>query len=189
MNIPVYLYGEAASSDERQNLAYVRRLQYQALKRAIVDDSSFAPDYGPRRLGRAGATAVGARFPLIAFNVYLDSNDVAIAKTIAATIRESSGGMPMVKALGFMVKGLAQVSTNILDFRVSSIYAVLERVRQEASRHGVSVRESEVVGLAPQAAFANGGDRIADSGVDVHSRSLEQMIGAVTGNYEVLTFE
>ena len=97
--------------------------------------------------------------------------------------------MPKVKALGFMVKGLAQVSTNITDFRVTSVYSVLERVRREAARHGVSTLECEVVGLAPQAAFADAIDQITAAGVDPREKSLERLIGEFTGNFDTLTFE
>jgi glutamate formiminotransferase/formiminotetrahydrofolate cyclodeaminase len=153
LQIPIYLYEAAATHPDRVNLADVRRGEYEGLKAAISSDPDRAPDFGPTVLGSAGATAVGARLPLIAYNVYLTTDDVEIARSIAQKIRYSSGGLPYVKALGLLVKGRAQVSMNLTDYTQTPVHQVMEQIRQEAVRHGVSVHSSELVGLIPQAAL------------------------------------
>jgi glutamate formiminotransferase/formiminotetrahydrofolate cyclodeaminase len=153
LGIPVYLYERAATRPERTNLESIRRGEYEGLKEAIGSDPEKAPDYGPSSLGKAGATVIGARPPLIAFNVYLDSDDVSIAKKIARTVRQSSGGLPYVKALGMEVDGLAQVSMNLTDFTNTAVNTVVEAIREEAARHRVSIHHSELVGLIPQQAL------------------------------------
>jgi glutamate formiminotransferase len=151
--IPVYLYEEAASRPERRNLADVRRGEYEGLKVEIETDPHRTPDFGPARVGRAGATAIGARPPLVAFNVYLNTDDVAIAKAIARAVRHSSGGLRYVKALGLLVEGRAQVSMNLTDHRQTPIHRVVEMIRREAARYGVTIVSSEVVGLIPNEAL------------------------------------
>ncbi|HSB89357.1 MAG TPA: glutamate formimidoyltransferase [Anaerolineales bacterium] len=153
LGIPVYLYEAAASQPERRNLETHRRGQYEGLRQSIAEDPDRQPDFGPRRLGKAGATVIGARVPLIAFNVYLDTSEVRMAKEVARAVRASSGGMPFVKALGLEVEGLAQVSMNLTDYTQTPLAAVVERVRQEAARRGAGIRKSELVGLIPQAAL------------------------------------
>ncbi len=153
LGIPVYLYGEAATRPERQDLAYIRRGEYEGLKEAIATDPDRAPDFGPAALGKAGATAIGARPPLIAFNVYLNTDDVKVAREIAKAIRHSSGGLRYVKALGLLVRGKAQVSMNLTDYRQTPIPRVLELLRREAARYGAAVVSSEVVGLIPEDAL------------------------------------
>jgi glutamate formiminotransferase len=153
LQLPVYLYEAAASRADRVNLADVRRGQYEGLKAAILQDPDRQPDYGPAFLGSAGAVAVGARQPLIAFNVYLTTDDVEIAKKIAQALRYSSGGLPHVKALGLLVKGRAQVSMNLTDYTQTSLPRVMEALRHEAAACGVAVHSSELVGLIPQAAL------------------------------------
>ena len=155
LNIPVYLYEAAASRPDRVNLEDIRRGEYEALKEAILSDSDRAPDFGPARVGPAGATVIGARPPLIAFNVYLATDDVAVAKAIAKVIRFSSGGLSFVKALGLLVEGRAQVSMNLTDFTQTSVPRVVEMIRQEASNRGTSIHHSELVGLIPQAAMVD----------------------------------
>jgi glutamate formiminotransferase/formiminotetrahydrofolate cyclodeaminase len=123
------------------------------LKEAIVNDPARAPDFGPSRLGKAGATVIGARAPLIAFNVYLGTGDVEIARKIARAIRQSSGGFRYLKALGMLVEGRAQVSMNFTDFTQTPLHRVVEMIRREAERYGVTVDHSELVGLIPQAAL------------------------------------
>lgn len=150
LDIPVYCYGEAAYQDERQNLENIRRGQYEWLKENIKKDGFRQPDFGPARLGPAGATAIGARMPLIAFNVYLASNDVNVAQAIARKIRESSGGLPRVKALGLFVGAQAQVSMNLTDFRVTSIADVISAIEEEATKFQTSIDHSELVGLLPR---------------------------------------
>ncbi|HDN80178.1 MAG TPA: glutamate formimidoyltransferase [Chloroflexi bacterium] len=153
LGIPVYLYGEAAIKPERRDLAYIRRGEYEGLKETIATDPDRTPDFGPAKLGKAGATAIGARPPLIAFNVYLNTDDVEVAKKIARAIRHSSGGLRYVKALGLLVKGRAQVSMNLTDYRKTPIYRVMEMIRREASRYGVAVTSSEIIGLVPEEAL------------------------------------
>ncbi len=155
LSIPVYLYERAARKPERENLAKIRKGEYEALKTSIETDEDRIPDFGPRKLGKAGATVIGARPPLIAFNVYLTTEDVGVAKEIARTVRTSSGGLPNVKALGMLVDGIAQVSMNLTNYEETPIAQVVEAIRQEAEDHGVGIRNSELVGLIPQAALVN----------------------------------
>lgn len=153
LGIPVYLYEAAAARPERVNLAEVRRGEYEGLKQAILTDPARQPDFGPSRLGEAGATAIGARMPLIAYNVYLTTDDVAIADKIARSVRYSSGGLAHVKALGLLVGGRAQVSMNLTDTTRTPIHRVIELIRREAARYGTAIHATELVGLIPQAAL------------------------------------
>jgi glutamate formiminotransferase len=154
-SIPVYLYEEAAARPDRRNLADVRRGEYEGLKVEIEADPHRAPDFGPARMGKAGAMAIGARPPLVAFNVYLNTDDVAIAQAIARAVRHSSGGLRYVKALGLLVEGHAQVSMNLTDYRRTPIHRVVEMIRREAARYGVTIASSEVVGLVPNEALVD----------------------------------
>ena len=152
LKIPVYLYESAAKKPERANLENVRRGEFEGLKEAILTDESKYPDYGPRMLHpTAGAVAVGARMPLIAFNVNLKSTDVKIAKEIAKKIRASNGGLPKVKALGFALeaRGMVQISMNLTDYKVTPITKVFEAIVKEADEKGVEIAESEIIGLVP----------------------------------------
>jgi glutamate formiminotransferase len=151
--IPVYLYEEAATRKERRDLSYIRRGEYEGIKAEIETNPEREPDFGPSKLGKAGAIAIGARKPLIAFNVYLSTDDVGIAKAIARAVRHSGGGLRYVKALGLSVGGKAQVSMNLVDYRRTPIHRVMEMIRSEAARYGVSVTRSEVVGLIPNDAL------------------------------------
>ena len=153
LNIPVYLYEEAATRPERVNLENIRRGQYEGLKAEIETNAERQPDFGPARLGPAGATVIGARHPLIAYNVYLNSEDVGVAKAIAKKIRQSSGGLPSVKALGMLVEGRAQVSMNLTNFRQTSVRRVVEEIRSEARNLGTDIHHSELIGLIPQEAL------------------------------------
>jgi glutamate formiminotransferase len=153
LGIPVYLYEEAAARPERRNLADVRRGEYEGLKAEIAADPSRVPDFGPVRLGTAGATAIGARPPLVALNVYLNTADVAPAKAIAKAVRHSSGGLRYVKALGLLAEGQAQISMNLTDYRQTPIHRVVELIRTEAAHLGLTVARSEVVGLLPAQAL------------------------------------
>lgn len=157
LGIPVYLYEEAATRPERQNLENIRRGQYEALKTEIGVLPERNPDFGPAKLGTAGATVIGARQPLIAFNIYLATEDVSIAKKVAQAVRFSSGGLRYVKALGLLVEGRAQVSMNLTNFRGTPLARVVEAVRREAARYGVSIHHSELVGLIPQEALVEAG--------------------------------
>ncbi len=155
LGIPVYLYEAAATRPDRANLANVRRGEYEELKLSITENPDRAPDFGPKELGSAGATVIGARKPLIAFNVYLTTDDVDVAKKIAKHVRHSGGGLRFVKALGLLVEGRAQVSMNLTDFTRTPIHRVVEMIRSEAKHHGVDVHSSELVGLTPQAALVD----------------------------------
>jgi len=153
LGIPVYLYEAAATHPDRVNLADIRRGEYEGLKEEIEADPERAPDFGPARLGSAGATVIGARPFLIAFNVYLNTDDVGVARRIARAVRHSSGGLRYVKALGLLVEGRAQVSMNLTDFTRTPIHRVMELIRREAARYGATVTHSELVGLVPQQAL------------------------------------
>jgi glutamate formiminotransferase/formiminotetrahydrofolate cyclodeaminase len=155
LGIPVYLYANAALRPERTQLENIRKGQYEGLKTEIGTNPGRAPDFGPARLGSAGATAIGARPALIAFNVYLTTADVEIAKKIAKSVRQSSGGLPHVKALGLLVGGRAQVSMNLTDFREMPLHLVVATVRAEARQAGVDIHHSELIGLIPQAALSD----------------------------------
>lgn len=154
LNIPVYLYEEASTRPERKNLENIRHGQYEGLKQEIETNPERQPDFGPCRLGPAGATVIGARQPLIAFNVYLTTDDVSVAQKIARAIRHSSGGLRYVKAMGVMVEGRAQVSMNLTNYRQTPIERVVEMIRREAARYGTAIHHSELVGLIPQEALA-----------------------------------
>jgi len=153
LSIPVYLYEEAASRPDRQNLENIRKGQYEGLKQEIGTNPERQPDYGPARMGSAGATVIGARAPLIAFNIYLTTSDIDIAQKVARAVRNSSGGFRFVKGMGVLVDGMAQVSMNLTDFHKTPIFRVVEFVRREAQRYGVGIHHSELVGLIPQAAL------------------------------------
>jgi glutamate formiminotransferase/formiminotetrahydrofolate cyclodeaminase len=155
LKIPVYLYEEAATRPERTNLENLRRGQYEALKREMGVNPERDPDFGPNRVGPAGATVIGARQPLIAYNVYLATDDISIAEKIARTIRFSSGGLRYLKALGMLVDGRAQVSMNMTNFHKTPIALVQETIRREAARYGVLIHHAELVGLIPQEALVD----------------------------------
>jgi glutamate formiminotransferase len=158
-DLPVYLYGAAALRPERTRLADVRRGQYEGIRDEIGADPGRAPDYGPARTHpRGGAVAVGARKPLIAFNVNLATDDLALARRIASTIRESSGGMPAVQAMGVLLQNpgmptLAQVSMNLVDWERTGIAAVVREVRRLAHEAGTQIDHCELIGLAPTGAL------------------------------------
>lgn len=151
LQLPVYLYEAAAQRPERRLLAEVRRGGYERLRETIHLPER-APDYGPALVGPAGAVIIGARLPLIAYNVFLNTADVSIAQQIARSIRESGGGLPAVRALGLLVDGQAQVSMNLTDYRVTPLHQVMQAVAALAAQHGVEVDRSELVGLLPQRA-------------------------------------
>lgn len=156
LSIPVYLYELAATRPDRQDLANIRKGEFEGLREAIKTDPDRAPDFGrPELHPTAGATVVGVRAPLIAYNINLSTPDVKIAEKIAKAIRFRSGGFRYVKALGFELKekNCAQVSINMTDYTKTPLYRVFETVKREAQRYGVGVVESEIVGLVPQAAL------------------------------------
>jgi glutamate formiminotransferase len=135
----------------------VRRGQFEGLRTAVASGERL-PDFGPHEIGRAGATAVGARTPLIAFNVYLDGRDEPAAKAIAKAVRESGGGLPAVRAIGFPVPdrgGIVTVSMNLVDHEVTGLSRAFDEVARLAGDHGMSVTDSEIVGLVPASAVAD----------------------------------
>jgi glutamate formiminotransferase / formiminotetrahydrofolate cyclodeaminase len=152
--IPVYLYEAAARVPERQGLENIRRGQFEGIRAEIASNPARRPDIGePRVHPTAGATVVGARKFLIAYNVFLNTSDVDIAKKVAKAVRFSNGGMRFVKGAGFLVRGLAQVSMNLTDFEQTPIHRVFELVKREAARYGVMPVSSEIVGLIPKNAL------------------------------------
>jgi len=154
--VPVYLYEEASTDPTRRNLEDVRRGQFEGLP-AKMARPGWAPDYGPRAVHpRAGASIVGARMPLIAYNINLSTSRLEVAQRIAATVRHSGGGLPHVKAMGVALhdRGIVQVSMNLTNYEATPIISVFHAVCQEAHRHGVEPLENEIVGLVPQAALA-----------------------------------
>lgn len=153
LQIPVFLYEAAATRPERINLADVRRGQYELLKTEIAANQARTPDYGPSRVGPAGATIIGARAFLIAFNAYLNTTNVEIAKKVAKALRHSSGGLHFVKAMGLLVEGKAQVSMNLTDFMQTPIHRAVEMIRSEAARYGCVIERTELVGMIPQQAL------------------------------------
>jgi glutamate formiminotransferase len=193
LNLPVYLYEAAAQRPERRNLAVVRKDPYEKLIQTIGSDPDRAPDFGPSLLGSAGAVAIGARNPLIAFNAYLDTDDVEIARSIARAVRESGGGVPYLKAIGVLVNGQAQVSMNVIDFRQTSLYLIMERLREVVHQHQVSITRTELVGLIPQTALFDTALAYLQLPPALASPTigqiLEYRVGETTGDYRVLPFE
>jgi len=152
--IPVYLYEAAATSPERQNLENIRRGQFEGIRADIATNPARKPDFGELKVHpTAGATVVGARKALVAYNVFLNTADVEIAKKIAKAVRFSSGGLRFVKGAGFLVRGQAQVSMNLTDFEQTPVHRVFEFVKREAARYGVIPTSSEIVGLIPKKAL------------------------------------
>lgn len=152
--IPTYLYEAAAATPERQNLENIRRGQFEGIRDDIATNPARKPDFGEARVHpTAGATVVGARKALIAYNVFLNTPNVDIAKKIAKAVRFSTGGLRFVKGAGFLVRGMAQVSMNLTDFEQTPIHRVFEFVKREAVRYGAAPVSSEIVGLIPKAAL------------------------------------
>jgi glutamate formiminotransferase len=177
LGIPVYLYDRAATSPERASLAEVRKGEFEGLREAVARGERL-PDFGPHEIGRAGATAVGARKPLVAFNVYLTGAEDD-AKEIARSVRESSGGLPAVRAIGFAVpeRGAVTVSMNLVDIDVTSPRVAFDAVEEFATERGMEVRSSEIVGLVPRAAL--GEDDIGYlrlEGFDADEQILERLV-------------
>ena len=153
--VPVFLYEEASANPARRNLEDIRRGEFEGLA-AKMRNAEWTPDFGPAvPHPSAGASVIGARMPLIAYNINLNTNRLEVAKKIAAAIRHSSGGLRYVKAAGFMLedRGIAQVSMNLTNYEKTPIFRVFEIVKREAARYGVSILESEIVGLVPSAAL------------------------------------
>jgi len=172
--IPVYLYAKAAARPERERLPDIRKGEFEGLRDRIGKDPAADPDFGPKRIhATAGCTAIGARPFLVAYNVYLNTQEIEVAKEIAKQIRTSSGGLPGVQASGFIVDGLAQVSMNLLDIDITSPAVVYNAIKVRAEKQGVEVRTSEIVGLIPERALigaaeaalrlSNAGDHILEA--------------------------
>src|SRR5215470_11995445 len=180
--IPVYLYEAAATHPDRQNLENIRRGQFEGLREEVKTNAARRPDFGePRLHPTAGATVVGARKALIAYNVFLNTKDVEIAKKIAKAIRFSSGGLRYVKAAGFEVRGLAQVSMNLTDFEQTPVARVFEFVKREAARYGVMPLSSEIVGLIPKKALEQAAEWFLQVENFDSSLILENRLTAVMG--------
>ncbi|MEW6082857.1 MAG: glutamate formimidoyltransferase [Bacillota bacterium] len=188
LEVPVYLYGEAASTPERRSLGHVRRGQYEGLKEGIHLPER-CPDYGPTRMHpSAGATAVGARMPLVAFNINLASADLDLAKRISRHIRTSSGGLPhiMATAVALRQRGEVQVSMNLTDPSVTSLHRAYQAVREEAEAAGVALSGSEIIGLVPLEVlleslrhFLQAGDLSAAQVME--ARLLEELMEVIPG--------
>jgi glutamate formiminotransferase/glutamate formiminotransferase/formiminotetrahydrofolate cyclodeaminase len=155
LDIPVFLYEEACDQPQRKSLEAIRRGGVPGLASRMESDPTWLPDFGPAHPHpTAGAIAVGARHPLIAYNIVLNTSDLSIAQAIAKTIRTSSGGLPAVKALGMELKtqGFVQVSINLTNYRQTPLHVVIAKVKEKAEQRGVSIKGSELVGLIPQEA-------------------------------------
>lgn len=160
LNIPVFLYEKSASAPHRENLADVRRGQYEGMEEKLKEQM-WKPDFGPDKLNvKAGVTAVGARMPLVAFNVNLGTDDLSIAKKIAKGVRASSGGFRYCKALGIEIKerNIVQVSMNMVDYTKTPLFRVFDTIEREANRYGVNVIGSEIIGLVPMNALIDCAD-------------------------------
>jgi len=181
--VPVYLYEEAAATPDRRNLSDIRRGEFEGLA-AKMATPGWAPDYGPSRPHpSAGATVIGARAPLIAFNVNLATDRLDIAKAVAAAVRESSGGLAFVKALGLPLphRGIVQVSMNLTNFTHTPMTRAFEAVRNEAERRGASIMESEIVGLVPEAALPRDPERTLNVAGFSRNQVLEQRLKELSG--------
>jgi glutamate formiminotransferase len=175
LGIPVYLYEKAATRPERENLAAIRKGQFEGIRDDIAANEARRPDFGDSRVHQtAGITAVGARPPLIAYNINLGTADVEIANKIARAVRHQNGGLRYVKALGFELKdrGIVQVSMNMVNYEGTPLFRVFEMVKREAERHGVPVIGSEIVGLVPQSAL----NAVADFYLQLESFSAAQIL-------------
>jgi glutamate formiminotransferase len=181
LGVPVYLYDRAAVTAERASLAEVRRGEFEGLRDAVARGERL-PDFGPHEIGRAGATAVGARKPLVAFNVYLDGSDEAAAKEIARGVRESSGGLPALRAIGFRVPergGIVTVSMNLVDHEITGLRSAFDAVTERARTTGMSVIDSEIVGLVPESALRAGdAEYLRLRGFDPERQILERLVAA-----------
>lgn len=155
--LPVYLYEEASANPARKNLEDIRRGEFEGLAAKMATDG-WTPDFGPAAPhASAGASVIGARMPLVAYNINLNTNRLDVAKKIASAVRHSSGGLRFVKAMGVDLadRGIVQVSMNLTNYEKTPIFRVFEMVRREAARYGVMVLESEIVGLVPNAALTS----------------------------------
>ncbi|NLY67216.1 MAG: glutamate formimidoyltransferase [Tissierellia bacterium] len=174
LNIPVFLYEKSATRKERENLADIRRGQYEGMAEKLKDEN-WKPDYGPDKLNiKAGVTAVGVRPPLIAYNVNLGTDNLEIAKRIAKAVRAKTGGFTYCKAIGLEIKerNIVQVSMNLVDYTKTPIYRVFDTIEREAKRYGVNVIGSEIVGLVPMQALVD----VADYYLRLENFSSDQVL-------------
>lgn len=172
--IPIYLYEDAASTPSRKNLAKVRKGQYEAFFDKIKEEE-WKPDFGPQEMNaKSGATAVGARVPLVAFNINLDTPDVEIADKIAKTVRHIGGGLRFVKGIGLKLeeRNQTQVSMNLVNYEKTAVYQAFEMVKMEAKRYGVNVVGSEVIGTVPMKALLDA----AEYYLQIENFSIEQIL-------------
>ncbi|MFA5987919.1 MAG: glutamate formimidoyltransferase [Candidatus Paceibacterota bacterium] len=155
LKIPIYLYEQAATRPDRENLSDIRNIGFEKLKEEIVNNPDRKPDYGPQKVGTAGAVAIGVREILIAYNVNLASDDIFLARDIARKIRQSNGGLPFVKALGLELadRGIVQVSMNLTNYKETDIKTVFDLIKKEAKKEDTEILESEIIGLVPQKAL------------------------------------
>ena len=177
LDLPVYLYDQAALLPERRSLAEVRKGEYEGLRDAVAKGERL-PDLGPHAIGCAGATAVGARVPLVAFNAYLTADEAA-AKDIARTIRESGGGLAALRAIGFAVpeRGCSTVSMNLVDFTTTGVRAAYDAVVAQAGARGAEVLDTEIVGLVPEAALPpEDAEYVRLRGFDRAAQVLERLV-------------
>ncbi len=180
--VPVYLYEAAAATPERQGLENVRRGQFEGLREEVKTNPARRPDFGEAALHpTAGATVVGARKFLVAYNVFLNTADVEVAKKIGKAVRQSAGGFRYVKGAGFSVRGLAQVSMNLTDFEQTPVHRVFEFVKREAERYGTTALSSEIVGLIPKKALENAAEWFLQVENFDSSMILENRLAAVMG--------
>src|SRR5881394_726063 len=187
LEIPVFLYARAAARPDRVLLPEVRKGEFEGMRGRELD-----PDFGPKRVHpTAGATAIGARPFLVAFNVYLDTQDIQVAKEIAKQIRTSSGGLPGVQASGFIVDGLAQVSMNLLDIDITSPAVVFNAIKARAEKRGVGIQKSEIVGLIPERGLigaaesllrlSNAGDHVLETKIRAFAPAAQAGLGGGGG--------
>lgn len=175
LSIPVFLYEDARTKPDRKNLAKVRTGQYEGMIEAIEKDPKRKPDYGPSKMNlKSGATAIGVRFPLVAFNVYLGTNKKWIADKVADAVRSLKGGYRFVKALGFEIKerDQVQISMNLVNYTKTPVFRVFETIKSEAARYGVNVTSSEIIGLVPNEAMLD----VADFYLRLENFSAEQVL-------------
>ncbi|MEE8356484.1 MAG: glutamate formimidoyltransferase [Anaerolineales bacterium] len=188
LEIPVFFYEEAARFPERRRLEIVRKGEYEGLMKEISINPDRYPDCGPNVLGSAGATVIGAREFLIAYNVNLTTDQEEIAKKIARAVRQSSGGLKFVKALGMMVDGRAQVSMNLTNFRKTPLPKVVEAIRTEAEKYGVGIYNSELVGMIPQEAMIDAAVWYTQMDLFSPDQILEEKMRSVVGENKQVKF-
>ncbi|WP_433969835.1 glutamate formimidoyltransferase [Tunturiibacter gelidiferens] len=187
--VPVYFYGAAAARPDRVLLEDVRRGQFEGLRDAALRDATRRPDIGgPELHETAGASAVGARSFLIAYNIHLQQPDIAAARAIARDIRAANGGLHGVKAIGILANGRAQVSMNVTDFRITPMHHVHATVQHLAQRHGVLIEDAELIGLIPEAAYEPDSDWVRQiTGFNPDGKVLERRLHSPSRGHSIRT--